>query len=217
MQDWQAFIFDFDGVLADSVEVKTDAFARLFAPYGAEVVTQVVAHHRKHGGMSRFEKFRIYHEEFLGKEISESEISALARRFSELVMDRVVAADEIAGASEFLEKYSERIPCFINSATPTPEVETIVERRGWGKHFKEVTGSPRTKTENLRYIVGKYHLSRNGCVFFGDAMSDYEAALACCMPFLGIATSERSPLLADAAGIPCVRDLHAANQWMEAR
>ena len=55
---YEAFFFDFDGVLADSVEVKTRAFARLFESYGPEVVARVVAHHRYHGGMTRIEKIK---------------------------------------------------------------------------------------------------------------------------------------------------------------
>jgi len=44
-------IFDFDGVLADSVEVKTEAFALLYKPYGQKVVEKVVSHHRDNGGI----------------------------------------------------------------------------------------------------------------------------------------------------------------------
>ena len=216
MRNWEAFVLDFDGVLADSVEIKTDAFAELFAPYGPEVVAAVIAHHRRHGGMSRFEKFRIYYERFLGKAISEPEIRMLARRFSEIVMDRVVAAEELGGASGFLEKYGKRIPCFVNSATPRDEVAEIVERRGWGRHIKEVTGSPKSKTENLRHILDKYHFSPENCLFFGDAVADYEAADACGVPFLGIAASGQSPLPAETSGVPWVRDLREADQWLVA-
>ncbi|MEE9509964.1 MAG: HAD hydrolase-like protein [Candidatus Bathyarchaeia archaeon] len=53
---YQAFFFDFDGVLADSVEVKTRAFAKLFESYGPEIQARVVEHHRKNGGMTRKDK-----------------------------------------------------------------------------------------------------------------------------------------------------------------
>ena len=46
----QAVFFDFDGVLADSVEVKTRAFYRLYEGHGPEVAAQVAAHHRANGG-----------------------------------------------------------------------------------------------------------------------------------------------------------------------
>ncbi len=34
--------FDFDGVLVDSVNIKTKAFAKLFDPYGQEIEAKVV-------------------------------------------------------------------------------------------------------------------------------------------------------------------------------
>jgi beta-phosphoglucomutase-like phosphatase (HAD superfamily) len=68
---WQAFFFDFDGVLADSVEVKTKAFARLFEPFGPEVMARVVDHHRRYSGVTRVDKFRHYYREFLQQPLSE--------------------------------------------------------------------------------------------------------------------------------------------------
>jgi len=42
--------FDFDGVLAESVGVKTKAYARLFEEHGEGVVSRVVDYHLKNGG-----------------------------------------------------------------------------------------------------------------------------------------------------------------------
>ena len=53
----KAIIFDFDGVIAESVNVKTEAFASLYEPYGKDVVNKVEQHHLANGGVSRFEKF----------------------------------------------------------------------------------------------------------------------------------------------------------------
>ncbi|MGB9498885.1 MAG: hypothetical protein ACKVE4_03865 [Dissulfuribacterales bacterium] len=59
--DWQAIFFDFDGVIFDSVNVKTDAFANMFEVYGAEVRDAVVKYHLDNGGVSRMEKFKYYY------------------------------------------------------------------------------------------------------------------------------------------------------------
>ena len=81
----KGIIFDFDGVIAESVQVKTDAFAALYASYGADNVSKVVEHHEANGGMSRFEKIRLYHESFLNRTVTKEEITNLASQFSELV------------------------------------------------------------------------------------------------------------------------------------
>ena len=68
------FIFDFDGVIADSVQVKTSAFAELYRPFGNDVIQKVILHHEANGGISRFEKIKIYHESFLNRSINDKEI-----------------------------------------------------------------------------------------------------------------------------------------------
>ena len=62
----KAIFWDFDGVIAESVNVKTEAFYNLYLPYGIEIAEKVRRHHLDNGGMSRFEKFRYYQTRLLG-------------------------------------------------------------------------------------------------------------------------------------------------------
>ena len=67
---FQAILLDFDGVLAESMNIKTEAFAQLFEPFGDEIVKKVVKHHIKHGGISRYKKIKYYYETYLNTSIS---------------------------------------------------------------------------------------------------------------------------------------------------
>jgi beta-phosphoglucomutase-like phosphatase (HAD superfamily) len=109
MTKLQAIFFDFDGVLADSVDVKTRAFEKLFKPYGQKIVDRVIEHHFNNGGMTRTDKFKHYYNTFLGKELNEITLKTLCSKFSELVVDDVVASPEIPGASTSIShvKYKE--------------------------------------------------------------------------------------------------------------
>ena len=100
----KGIIFDFDGVIAESVQVKTDAFAEIYKNYGSDIVKKVVEHHEANGGISRFEKIRFYHESFLNREITERELSDLANQFSSLVLDNVIGAPYVPGAFEYIQK-----------------------------------------------------------------------------------------------------------------
>ncbi len=51
----KTIFFDFDGVIADSLDVKTNAFYRMYEPYGKDIAESVAKHHIANGGMSRFE------------------------------------------------------------------------------------------------------------------------------------------------------------------
>lgn len=112
---YDAIIFDFDGVLAESVDVKTRAFEALYAEYGDRIVEQVRDYHLQHGGISRFEKFRYYHEVLLGKTLTKDEENLLGDRFSQYVEDAVVKSVYVAGAYNFLENYYQSVPLFVAS------------------------------------------------------------------------------------------------------
>ena len=88
----KGIIFDFDGVIAQSIDAKTDAFMNLYAPYGTCIVRKVVEYHEANGGMSRFEKIKYFHETFLNQSINEKEIVDLANQFSKLVIEKVIEA-----------------------------------------------------------------------------------------------------------------------------
>ena len=126
----EAIIFDFDGVLVESVEVKTRAFAALYEDYGNEVVARVEEYHLSHGGVSRFDKFRYFQTQVLGKPpLSEQAVDELAKSFSAIVIDQVVAAPMVAGAQAFLDDAGRQLPLFVVSGTPTPELDEILKRR----------------------------------------------------------------------------------------
>ena len=69
----KVIIFDFDGVLVESVNIKTEAFAEIYRPYGKLIERKVVNHHLANGGVSRYEKFVLYHNKFLGLKICEKQ------------------------------------------------------------------------------------------------------------------------------------------------
>ncbi len=182
-----SFFFDFDGVIVDSLEVKSEAFGELFREYGEEVMEKVRDYHRDNGGVSRYEKFRYYYRQLLKKEITPEIIRNLDRQFSSLVVEKVVKAEYIPGVIDFLSLLKERqARCFVVSATPEPEIREIIERRGINDFFRDVAGSPATKSADTASLPGRYSLSALAAVFFGDARSDYEAAKENGVSFVGV-------------------------------
>lgn len=183
-----AIIFDFDGVLVESVDVKTDAFAALYAEYGPDVVKRVVAYHQEHGGISRFQKFRYFHREFLGVELTPETEADFGRRFSEMVENAVVAAPWVIGAREFIQAYENKIPMFIASGTPDDELNRIVLRKGIQRYFVSAHGSPATKAEIIQRIVTERGLRKERVLMVGDSMTDYQGATEVGVEFIGRVT-----------------------------
>jgi beta-phosphoglucomutase-like phosphatase (HAD superfamily) len=185
--NWQAVFFDFDGVILDSVDVKTRAFAAMFRSYGPEVEQAVVQYHLSNKGVSRYDKFEFYYLHFLKKPIDRSTLDVLDRKFNRLIINGVLDAPFIDGALESLKELKKkRIPAFVVSGTPDDEIKLIVYKRELSSYFTEVHGSPRKKEKILLDIGVRFSIDLRKCLFIGDAMTDYCAASQCGTNFLGI-------------------------------
>jgi len=181
-----AIIFDFDGVLVESVDVKTRAFAALYADHGEKIVAQVTDYHLHHGGISRFDKFQYFQTELLGRApLSEQEIADLAASFSNLVVDQVVSAPMVPGAQQFLDKCRGQLRLFVVSGTPTAELDDIIRRRKLLAYFSAIWGSPQSKAQNIAELLCDHELRASRCVMIGDAIADFEGAAANAVHFLG--------------------------------
>ena len=176
MKNYSAFIFDFDGVIKDSVKVKSEAFVQLYASEGKEFQRKVEEYHLANGGISRYVKFKVWNE-WLGRSTSKEAIDELAKNFAQLVIDNVVASPYVNGAIEALESASENALCFIATGTPDDEINLILSQLGLGKFFREVHGSSRKKVTIVNDILERFHLTPEVVLFIGDAQTDYKAAL----------------------------------------
>jgi len=95
-------IFDFDGVLVESLNIKTEAFRKLFLPEGEDIANRVVEYHIANSGVSRYDKFRYVYKEMLERPLDENTFDSLCEGFSRLVAEEVVKAPYVEGAMEFL-------------------------------------------------------------------------------------------------------------------
>ncbi|WP_136799643.1 MULTISPECIES: HAD family hydrolase [Desulfosediminicola] len=189
----QAIFFDFDGVLVDSTELKTQAFYTLFKEYPLQAVEEVVAYHRQHGGVSRVLKIRYAFESILKLPLKEAHLRELAKRYEDLVIQQVISAPWISGARETLGTLTGKYPLFLISGTPQPELRHIIDNRNMSHYFREVLGSPTTKIEHLRRLLSEYSLEPQRCIFVGDAHTDMCAAETHTIPFIGIRSEYQFP------------------------
>jgi phosphoglycolate phosphatase-like HAD superfamily hydrolase len=180
----RAIVFDFDGVILESADVKTEAFLELYAAHGPELVAKVRAHHLANLGISRFKKFAWIAEHLLGKPITEAESVALGERFTELALARVLAAPMVPGAQAALDALAGKLPLFVASGTPQGELDLIVDRRGLRRYFREVWGTPAEKPDIVRDLLARHALAPEQVLFIGDGLSDHKAAVATGLHFL---------------------------------
>lgn len=180
----KAIIFDFDGVIVESADIKTDAFRTLFEKRFPHHIEKIVNYHKKNMGISRYEKFKSIYREYDGREISNEEEVKLNEEFSKIVFDQVVKAPMVTGVMEFLTEHQGAYLLFIASGTPHLELLDILQSRQLRKYFKEVYGTPKIKQDIITDIMERYHLQASEIVFVGDAESDLKAAFATSVHFV---------------------------------
>jgi phosphoglycolate phosphatase-like HAD superfamily hydrolase len=190
----KAVIFDFDGVIVESAQLKTEAFRKLFSPW-PEKVDEIVAYHLKHMGISRYVKFRYFYENMLGKPYTAEIEIDLDRKFSDIVLEEVKKASFVDGALPFFEKHFADTMLFIASGTPQRELDEIVMYKGIKKYFREVCGTPTTKQNIILEILKKYTLRKSDAIFVGDAESDKKAAENAGISFIIRMTPENQYLI----------------------
>ena len=180
----KAIIFDFDGVIAESVNVKTEAFAKLYRPFGKKIVEKVVAHHLANGGMSRYEKFRLYHREYLGAKLTDQQVNELSKKFSQMIVSKVISAPYVSGAYEFINTYHKDYAMFISTGTPYDEMVEILENRNLVNFFVGVYGSPEDKSLHIKEIIDRYGYEPDEMRCVGDSHTDLEASVNHGVPFV---------------------------------
>lgn len=184
MSELKAIVFDFDGVILESADVKTRAFVELYADRGAEVAERVRAYHLENLGISRFKKFAWIAENILGEPLTPVASVALGERFTSLALAGVLAAPFVPGADRSVPALGQTLPLFVASGTPDEELKRIVTERQITPWFREVHGTPREKPAILRDLLERLQLRASQVLFIGDGMTDYRAAMEVGTAFL---------------------------------
>ena len=67
----KALLFDFDGVILESADIKTAAYRALFKGEDSNKVEEFIDYHIQNAGISRFVKVRYFYEKILGIKITD--------------------------------------------------------------------------------------------------------------------------------------------------
>ena len=182
---YKHLIFDFDGVLVESNEIRFEGFQLLFRDYPVPQIEKLVQFARLNGGLSRYEKIRYFFEAILNKHISEDAIQILTKQYSKLVKQKIIEANFVNGALDFLFRYYNDCNFAIVSGSDQEELREVCQVRKISHFFVEVLGSPASKESNLALLMTKTGWGRGDSLFIGDSINDLNAALTCGIDFIG--------------------------------
>jgi len=170
-------IFDFDGVILDSVPTKTEAFKKLFEEFPQEKIEQLVVYHEKNGGISRYIKIKYFFEEILRTDITKEQIDEYAVRYSELTKEELTNPRYLIQDSiDFIRKNQGKYRMHVASGADEGDLRYICEQLHLNEYFLSINGSPNVKTEIVAKILADNSYDKKETILIGDSVNDYEAA-----------------------------------------
>lgn len=182
-------IFDFDGVILDSSELKLHAFKQLFTNICNDSVYELNNYLDLNQGVSRFIKFKYIIENFTNQIYDKQTEDKLNLEFKSLLYKHYNDTSFIHGALDFIQKNYKNKHLFIATSSPDEEIKKILKLKMIDKYFIASYGYPISKSEAIEKIIKSYDHLREEIIFFGDQSSDYEASKSSMIDFIGVQKS----------------------------
>jgi len=175
LSSYQTLVFDSDGVILNSNEVKTLAFYNAALPYGEAPAQALVDYHVSRGGISRYVKFEYFLNEIVRHPVTETVMQQLLQAFTDEVIQGLVQA-ELAPGLEDLRKATPHTRWMVVTGGDQAELREVYGRRGIAPWFDAgLFGSPDSKDAILERELRNANL-KAPAIFFGDSRYDHEAA-----------------------------------------
>ena len=160
-------IFDCDGVILDSNKIKTEAFQKVLKKYPIKHVNKLVRFHKLNGGISRIIKFQYFFDNIMKIENKKKLINNALLQFEKIVFYKLKNARYIKGVLKFIYSLKKnKIKLFIVSGGLEGELKKVFKYRKKKSYFNEILGSPKTKENNVKYLIKKYSLNTKNGLFF---------------------------------------------------
>jgi len=170
-------LFDFDGVLIDSMPIRNDGFKVIFEDFNIQHVQELSEYHNKNGGLSRYHKIEYFFNNILKKEISKEKVNEYASSFSKIMKKKLNNKDLLIDVSiDFVKKNFNTYNFHIVSGSDQEELIFLCKKLSISKYFKSIHGSPTTKSTLIKNLIYKYNYQNSSTALIGDSINDYDAA-----------------------------------------
>jgi beta-phosphoglucomutase len=185
----RAFLFDMDGVIADSNPYHRLAWEAFNRRYGLETTEAMQQ------GMYGRRNDRIVRD-FFGAGLADEEVTARGAAkealYREMIADRVESM-LVPGLREFLERYRDTPKAVATNGEPA-NVDFILQQAGLRPYFQVVLNGhqvsrPKPDPEIYLLAAGLLQTEPGACIVFEDSHSGVEAGLAAGMRVIGLSTT----------------------------
>ena len=128
LDKFDTIIFDFDGVIVDSKDIRIYGFKEIFKEYPENLVRRLIDYHNNNGGISRYEKIKWFYKNLLKKNVSQETLNKKAQQFKKIMLNKMINHNIIIEDTlNFIRDIHRELPCFIISGSDQEELKHICE------------------------------------------------------------------------------------------
>lgn len=170
-------LFDFDGVILDSIKLKGDGFVELFKEYDKQYQDAIFKHHMENRGVSRFVKVRYFFEELVKEDVSQEKVDQYLEKYSQ-IMTKMLSKKEnlIMDTLQYIENNYKRYNLHVVSAAEHNELNQLCNDLDLKKYFITINGSPTLKSQLVENIFLEFGYNKDETCLIGDSINDLKAA-----------------------------------------
>ena len=179
-------MFDFDGTLVDSNEIKREAFFTVSNHLSSskKIMFEILSMTDLGDRYDIFNRYsKRLKEEF--KFIIDEDF--LVDKYTEICEKNVSLAQSILGFDSLLNYLKKTdLKIIISSATPIITLKKIIINRKIDHFFDHIYGSPESKVEHIKKVIKAYNISPKEILYVGDSEVDMQASIISGSFFIGV-------------------------------
>jgi len=204
-------IFDFDGVILESNEVKIQGFFKLFQEFGKENSLKISNYFKDNAGLSRYDVINYFFLVILNEEMDKIKLTEYANKYSNIVKEAVINTEFVTGVKKFLSE-NVQYKLFIVSSSDEKDLKYICTKLNIDRYFESIIGSPTKKADNIKFIIDSFGLRKNETVYVGDSINDYHATIKNDLTFIGRDSGVYDFSQVD--NIPIIKDINELHKYI---
>jgi phosphoglycolate phosphatase-like HAD superfamily hydrolase len=175
ISQYKYLIFDCDGVILNSNNIKTEAFGEVVASFGDKASKSLIDFHLERGGISRYEKFKYFVEVIalkLNLNLKHISLDELINRYSSIVKKKLEKCEINTDIINY--KKISKAKWFIVSGSDQKELREIFSKRKICEIFDGgIYGSPLNKEDIFSNLLQKNKINKTECLYIGDSEYDH--------------------------------------------
>lgn len=185
LQHYRTFVFDCDGVILDSNQLKTQAYYDTAISFGAtpQQAEAIMEYHVRLGGISRYPKFRYFLDTILQQPVTDADMQFLLGRFASEIHQGLLHCAMAAGVYE-LRAATPNARWMLLSGGDQAELRALFAERGIAGLFNAgIFGSPDNKDQVLSRELASGNIVQPA-LYLGDSRYDHEAGKRAGLDFI---------------------------------